>query len=423
MAIPAGRLAGAAVVSVFAIAQAQASGFALREQSAYGMGWAFAGISAGGPGVSGMYWNPALVNNADSLMVDSSYTFVAPQVKISPNATFPLSPLGGSGDMGQDAFIPASNWAIPLNDRFTAGFSVGAPLGLATNPRDGWAGQLDSYSSKVTSLNVTPTMGWKVNDWLSLGVGMQMQYFKTVLKQNAGIGGPRLTLKGTDDVGFGFTAGVQLKPFQGTEIGFGYRSSITHNINGNVLIGGARLPVATELETPDIVNIGIRQRITDSFLIAGTFEWQNWSKVGTLIASGPGSAVVPALPFNYEDAWFASIGGEYQWSPQLALRAGIAYETSPIDYQNRTTRLPDDNRIWLGAGLTYNWSDKMSIDLGYSYVFAADGDVPVRTIRGGITTFDGEADSSAHIISVGLRHKFDIGLRSAFAGEKVPARY
>ncbi len=405
-------LLGAVALSLLASAQAQAAGFSLREQSAYGQGWSFAGAGAGGPGVSGMFWNPALVNSADRLTFDSSYTLVAPVVKITPDATFPLAGLGGSGEMGQDAIVPATAVAIPLNEHFTAGITMGAPFGLATNPRHNWSGQLDSYSSKVFTFNATPTLGWKVNEWLSLGVGLQMEFFKTTLKSNAGVGGPRLTIQGQDDVGFGWTAGVQLKPFEGTEIGLGYRSSITHDINGDVRVGAINLPIATTLKTPDIVNLGVRQRINNSFTVAASFEWQNWSNLGVLTASNSGSAIVPALPFNYRDSWFVSLGGEYQWNPDLALRAGVGYETSPLTNTHRTTRLPDADRIWLSAGLSYKWSDNLSVDVGYSYLFAADNNVRIDT-----ATFNGKADSSAHILSVGMRKAFNFGVRSAFAAE------
>ena len=88
----------------------------------------------------------------------------------------------------------------------------------------------------------------------------------------------------------------------------------------------------------------------------GTVEWTNWSRIGTssiLQSTGAAANVVGTavtLPFQYSDGWFYSVGAEYQLNPQLALRAGVAYEKSPITDQVRTPRLPDNDRTWLSVG-------------------------------------------------------------------------
>ena len=41
------------------VATAEAGGFAVREQSAYGLGSSFAGMAAPGDSISSMFWNPA----------------------------------------------------------------------------------------------------------------------------------------------------------------------------------------------------------------------------------------------------------------------------------------------------------------------------------------------------------------------------
>lgn len=424
--------ATAMVVVAVAAGQAQAGGFALREQSAYNQGWSFAGAAAGGPGISGMFWNPALVTNAKTITFDSNYSLVAPYAEMEPDDGFvagftppivgapfvPLGGSGGSGDAGQDAIVPATYAAMPIyGDRVFAGVSINAPYGLATKPEPGWAGNLDSYSSKVFTVNVAPTIGVQLNDWIALGVGLQLEYFDVRLKNQTPLG--LLTLDGDDNLAVGFTAGIQLKPWDGTEIGLGYRSSIEHEIKGDQTLGGASFAFETELDTPELVSLGVRQRVNDRLIVAGTIEWQNWSRLGTLNATGVGIPVTE-LPFEYEDGWFFSVGAEYQWSPELAVRAGVGYELSPIDDDVRTTRLPDDDRVWLSAGLTYNWSEKISIDAGYSFLFGL-GDTPVVTEAAfaPIESFRGESDNYAHIVSVGLRYKFGSDPEPVFLKDKI----
>lgn len=402
-------------IALVTAGQAYAGGFALREQSTYFQGMAFAGAAAGGPGVSGMFWNPAIGTNVRGwAAVDSSYTLIAPQVKLSGTGNYPGVLVGGpgsSGDIGQDALLPATAASARVWNNVFLGVSISSPFGLVTKPNVGWVGSYDNYSSKVFSLNVTPSVAWKVNDWLSLGAGVQLQYFKTNLKNRLpAAGNPLLGIELDDDVGVGFTAGVQIKPWEGTEIGLGFRSSIEHKLEGTVTLGPAALAGSTTLRTPEVVSFGIKQRVTDSFSMAGTVEWTNWSRLGTLVASGPGAALIPggALPFNYRDGWYFSLGGEYKFNPAWSARLGAAYEKSPITDADRSTRLPDSDRVWLAAGLSYNYSEKLSIDAGYTYIFATDkANIARRAGPGGaINLFTGTADADVHILSVGLRYRF-----------------
>ena len=54
----------AMVAMVAGVATAEAGGFAVREQSAYGQGSSFAGMAAPGDLISSMFWNPAAVTTA-----------------------------------------------------------------------------------------------------------------------------------------------------------------------------------------------------------------------------------------------------------------------------------------------------------------------------------------------------------------------
>ncbi len=69
---------------------------------------------------------------------------------------------------------------------------------------------------------------------------------------------------------------------------------------------------------------GLRQhRSVPQWTLLGTVEWTNWSRIGTsvvlqpMVSRDPGGSDA-ALPFQYEDGWFFSVGAEYQWTQQLA---------------------------------------------------------------------------------------------------------
>jgi long-chain fatty acid transport protein len=131
-----------------------------------------------------------------------------------------------------------------------------------------------------------------------------------------------------------------------------------------------------------------------------------------LLLNGFGGGAV-VIPFQYKNGWFFSAGAEYQWSPQIALRSGVAYEISPVTDQVRGPAIPDNDRTWLSIGGTYKYSAKTTIDLAYSHVFVktapiniTDPSNPFYAI-GGTTTYTGNVSAQFDNISLALKYRFD----------------
>src|SRR5215475_5816528 len=433
----AGAALGAIAVS---LGDAQAGGFQIQEQSTYFQGTSIAGAAAGGPAISAMFWNPATITQqGPSLSYETDATVIFGKSTITPTSAsingIDLTPLGPS-DIGRDAFVPSTYYVYGLTDRIWLGLGVNAPFGLITQSSPSWAGMFQSRKSDVKTYNLNPTDAFKITDWLSVGAGAQIEYLKVTLTSAFPGSGPaptlpdNLSLTGNSwDVGF--TAGVTITPTPWTTVGLGYRSRIDHSISGDifrptfvapVVIGGRVIAVTipqgfTTLDAtvplPDIATASIRQKVTETFTLLGTVEWTNWSRLGTVpVASTPAGVIgIPtALPFNWRDGWLFSGGAEYQWLPNLAVRGGIAFERSPITDEVRGTRLPDSDRFWLSAGATYNWSDKLALEIGYSHLFFKDA--PINIVPGNplfnpaLGTFIGNAETQVDIISVGLRYRF-----------------
>ena len=196
------------------------------------------------------------------------------------------------------------------------------------------------------------------------------------------------------------------------QIGLGFRSAIEHEIEGDL---NHVLPIEAKVVLPETVTFGIRQQLTDAFSLNGTVEWTNWSRLGfprVYNALTGTLSPVPALPLDYDDGWFYSLGAEYRFSPAFTMRAGVGYEISPIDERVRSPRLADDDRIWLSVGASYQWTDRLALDVGYSYIFAAN-DTKLRVVPGNpsynpqVGPLVADVDVDAHIVSVGLKYRWD----------------
>ncbi len=329
-----------AALTLAAASAAQAGGFAVRQQSAYGAGSSFAGIAAGGS-LSSIFWNPA--NLADvrriEIEITGSGVFAHADVKLDP---LPALGFGGSneGNIAEHAFIPAGYGAYRVNERVVVGVGINVPYGLTTKydnnsilSQNGIAGK-----SEIKSVNVNPAVSVEVTDWLAVALGAQIQYFDARLTRQAlgplGVS----TLKG-DDVGFGLTAGIRLTPVEGTDIGLGYRSFIDHKLDGELETPNAGVFNVDYdgVNLPDIVTLGLRQRITDRFRVMAGAEWSNWSRFDTVEVEG-GPAPIE-LPFDYDDGWFFSAGGELDVTQRAAVRAGIGLR-SVADRQGRAQLSP-----------------------------------------------------------------------------------
>jgi long-chain fatty acid transport protein len=409
-----------------------AGGFEVREQSAFFQGTAFAGTAAGGSSLSSVFWNPATSYIVgQGVTTDSNYSLIMPEMNIhadrvtAPNTTNPFvgpGPVipGGDRDVdfGRDAIVPASYAAYRINDRLVAAVAMNGQYGLTTKPDNvNWIGSSLAQTSKVFSLNLNPSLSYQIAPGITVGAGVQVQYFELKTLRTAIYNG-----NDADDIAVGGTAGINITPFRGTSVGLGYRSRIQHDIKGDfdaspaaaAYVGSGDL--SARIDTPDKVTLSIRQELSPQLRVLGTVEWTNWSLLGEVPVTIPLGAIsnarglTPGLDANWEDGWLYALGGEYDVNQKLTVRAGLAYEESPIqDDTSRLIQLPDNNRIWASIGATYNWSETTKINVAYSHVWVEDGDIDRTSLIGPEAgTFLGSAeDNGADIISVGLTTKLD----------------
>jgi long-chain fatty acid transport protein len=437
-----GLSAAALAAGSAAVSEAQAGAFGVREQSTYFMGDAYAGSAAGGD-ISSMFWNPAATATLPGFNSSSSYTGVIGRATetatgglfVTGNPSAGAPGLAPSTDVGTSAFVPASYLTLQLTDRLYAGVGLNAPFGFVTKPDNlSWAGSPIATTTKVFSLDANPTIAYKLTPTLTVGAGAQIEYFEIKLDRsafNSSLVGPLTPSRAykADDVGVGATAGVLWQPREGTSVGLGYRSAVSVNVSGLYANGGFTAltpggPVGIpgfsaiangKLTLPDEITFSARQAVTQQLTVLGTVEWNRWSSLGNVSATG---AACPAgtcetLHLNYQDGWFFSVGAEYAYSPSLTLRTGVGYEMSPVKDGVRDILLPDSNRVHLNFGASYKWSDKITINAAYSHLFFDDA--PFCIANGGGTShctgsnqvlLSGSADVAVDIVSVGVNYKF-----------------
>jgi len=405
--------AGAALLSMSSLALA--GGFEVREQSAYFQGTSFAGAAAGGHNISSIFWNPAAsayVGYGFTADASAALIFADSNVDVTgfgtPGNTGLCATFACSVDIGAVALVPASYMAWRYDSRTVFALGMNSQFGLGTKPDNlEWLGQLHARSAKLFSVNVNPSVSYEIVPGIAIGAGLQVQLLDLMhLKSAAGLAGPSASLAG-QDIAAGFTAGINYRPAPGTSIGLGYRSSIRHTLEGSVTVEGTGLggPIEADVETPGKATLSFSQAVAPNMRVLGTIDWTNWSTLDVVRVRPAPTAIgkTITLDFQWHDAWFFALGGEWDVNPQLTLRAGGAYEMSPIrNPTERLVQLPDADRIWLSLGATYRLNDTTALNFGYSHVFVEDA-----SLQRGLTTAPApvlfaDTNSRVDIVSVGL---------------------
>jgi long-chain fatty acid transport protein len=398
---------------------AEAGAFGNRLQSSIGAGVAFAGAGTMSYGLSGIFWNPAAVNLADGFMYESSWTLVVPQSDIEALRVGPL--LRGlptdSGNIGISALVPGSYGAYRIDPDWAIGFSINAPFGLATKPNLPWAGQNYAITSKASVIDAALVLGYKVNDWLNIGVGPRLVYGKAKFSRDLTPLLPGIQygiLDDLDDVGFGFEAGLTLKPWAGGEVALGYRSRVDLDLDGKLSIaaplrGAGVYGVTGEVTLPDQLTLGLSQDFGPQWRLLASIEWRNWSLVQDLPFRNAAGVPLATLTFRYEDGWNFALGAEYAWNESLTLRGGVSYEISPVQDEFRDVSIPDADRFWVSAGLSYAITDRWFVDFGYSHAFVDDAPIRYNASHPDTLPLSGliaKSESSIDVVSIGFRYKF-----------------
>jgi long-chain fatty acid transport protein len=383
-------------------ANAVAGGFAIGTQSGSGVGNAFAGGAAAADDGSVAWFNPALMPLLSGTQVGGTLHFLKPSFKFENAGSTSAVGTGEGGDGGGWAYVPNAFFTMPLNPNLSFGLALNVPFGLTTEYDAGWRGQFTALKSEIKSVNINPSVAYKINNMVSIGGGVSVQRLEAKLTNSAGAAGIS-TLK-ADDLGYGFNLGVMVQPSPSTRIGAHYRSKIKYDLEGTVdfsIATAGNGNVSADLEVPDSASLSVSQTLGNLELL-GDITWTGWSSIQQLrvvrTSGASAGATLTTLQFNWEDTWRYSIGANYKLTPQAKLRIGVALDKTPTNDVDRTARLPDQDRTWLAVGLQYKPTKASTLDFGYAHEFIKDA--RVNNSQGAAGQLTGTFKNKADIFSV-----------------------
>lgn len=397
---------------------ASAAGFQLQEQSASGLGVAYSGQAAAVHDASTAFWNPAGMSLLPGIQGAAALHYIIPSTKFTSAGPLPggstYNAFGNGGQGGESAFVPALYGSWMIHPQWSVGLAVNAPFGLGTEWDSRWAGQFHAIKSEIETLNVNPTVSFKVNNMISLGAGVSYQRIKATLTNAVSPLAPASVgqVEG-DDWAWGWNLGALFDFGQGTRLGLTYRSTLDYTIEGNLTFQGIALPsqpVKAAVKLPDTFSVGVSHRFNPQWRVLADYTWTGWDTIQNLDIQNQGTgATITSTTLQFENSWRIGVGVEYQINPPWLLRAGLAYDKSPVQDAFRTPRLPDNDRTWLAVGARFQPGPTWWLDFGYTYIWLRDASSQLQPTGAGAVvpgTLVGTYKANVQVFAAQVSFKF-----------------
>ena len=372
---------------------------------ALSMGGAFVGLA---DDYSAIFWNPAGMAQFDKRYLGFYGT------DIIPSGTYLLQvPAQGGLLTVVDAKTQSKHYISgllayyqPINDYLVAGIGLYIPSGLGsawdgndfTNLSDGVA---YSWESKIGLVTISPGVSYKINEMVSVGATLNINYGMFSLKRWAGntdisqppyeldLGQYEMNLKGW---GFGATAGVLVKLNDMFSFGATIRTPNRVKFSGDASLSNVDLlgfkessdveTVSPHLTFPLWIAGGVAFRPLAGLTLTGDLQWTQWSTLDQIelkfidpywslfmTASGENK-----MHLEWKDALQIRFGAEYWLRENLALRGGYYYDPTPTPDKTMNFLLPSYTFNVFTVGLGYTL-DGLVIDLGFEFLAGKKRDV------------------------------------------------
>ncbi|OEE77895.1 outer membrane protein transport protein [Vibrio ordalii] len=401
-------------LSILTAFNVHSAGFQVAEHSASGLGRAFSGEGAVADNASVIAHNPAAMTRFDTTQFSGALSIVDPEVDV-----YDVKNQQKMNDVAPLQVVPAAYYVSPINEKWAWGMGIFTTYGVATDyPNDIYAGDLAGDTS-LLSVNLNPNIAYRVSEQLSLAAGVNLVYAEAELTRHKGAlavftgGSASDNLVGMtgETVAWGWNIGSLYEFNPNHRVGFAYRSAVdldfddgefssySSGVATNAIVEG-RLKITL----PAMWEVSAFHQFTDSVALHYGYQRTGWSSFKELKATS--SQCTNGECFykseKYEDSGRWSLGSTYQLNSTWTLRAGFAFDEQAGE---ATLSIPDSDRYWYSAGVSYVISDSLSIDAGFALVKSKSGTFTETNKLNETLTF--ESQGTAYLSAIQLNYTFN----------------
>jgi long-chain fatty acid transport protein len=418
-------LAIATTIACFSL-PAHAGGLYIGEFGQPSQGASRAGAAALAEDASTVRMNPAGIMFLDGSKSMATGLIINSSVKFKQQETFPTTPTAvanaagtgaasNGGDAGVTAVGGAYFYASPVDDKWGWGVSLTSISGAALDygsKADDFAGRYWANDVDLLTLNLMPSISYKLRDDLSVAVSLPITFGR--LDMDVAIPGPAAgapeglaEINDGDDINASFGLSTLWQANDSLRLGLIYQSKIEMDFDSDLKISNA--PVGTvdssvEFTYPQSIRASAAQDINDDLTFLATVAWEDWSVLDELLVTTPAGGA--GINRNWRDTWFFSVGLRWQQSERWTYYTGIGYDTDPIKASDRTTDMPIDEQWRYSGGFTYARDNGHTIGGVLTYADYGDADIDNggnRPVSGDEWTVKGN-HSTNRLIFLGLNY-------------------
>ncbi len=393
----------------------------LTEISSAEVGLAGAGWAARAQDAGTVFSNPAGMTRIEGNELYLGFQPMYFKLEFDPDSNTTVE--GEDGDASDWLMGGSAYYVHSFSDDLKLGVGILGYFGLGLDFGDKWVGRYYVTEGGMQGLTFIPSVAYRVNDKLSLGVGLDIMY--VMFDQKAALNNPdapdgSFELE-ADDVALGVNFGVLFEPNNRTRFGLQYISESDFELEdepkfkglGPILdsvLGAAGLldaSIKMDVTAPQSVMFSAFHDVNERWAIMGNIGWQDWSEFGKVRVQVSSTDIISmTLDSNYDDSWHAALGTQFKVSEPLLISLGIAYDSSIVDDDDRTLDLPLGESWRLGSGAHYKLRDNLDVSLAYELWWF--GDLEVDVDDGPLTgRVSGEYDATlVHVFNIGLIRRF-----------------
>ena len=278
-------------------APAAAGGLYISEFATPSMGTADAGSQAWADNASAALHNPASMTRLEEHEVLAGVGVGITQVEFDTDRAEIEGDDGGNA--GSIAPLSTISGVYRLSDRWRAGLSVGGITGAALDYNRNWVGRFQVTDVSLAVVGATPSVAYKVTDWLSLGAGATLVYARLnqTIRPSVEGGDGRIKIDDADDTDVTYNLSAMIELSERTRFGIVYNSEADLNLSGDVDVQPVDLAsnVGLDFKFPQWVKAGVYHDLNDQARAAGLGPLGGLELVSTRFRS-PSIAAMPPFP-------------------------------------------------------------------------------------------------------------------------------
>lgn len=315
----------------------------------------------------------------------------------------------GTSNSTSNYYSPSLYVGMPVNDRMTLGFAAVSNY-ANRNPEENSILRYVQSGNTIQDYDFVPSVGVRINKYLSLGAGINFSFLKFSLHPIVGFPGTNIAdgqgNNQSNGSGIGGNIGFLLQPAVGTLIGFNYRTVTTYRESGTSTYTAGSTQISSnnyhfEVRTPARSVLSISQAVTPTFGLITTVQrfqssiTRNTNVYGAATAIGITPVIVNAsVPYYLRNTWLLTLGGNYRFKPDWIVRIAGTYNQSP---GNGHYQITTGNSYILGASLGYDVNKTLTLDGSYAHAFIPNENI---NINGNRFLIAGKNQGSRDVVSL-----------------------